>query len=585
MTIKWTKVLISGPPETGKSSSIKLLLGEAPNTQHNSTPIIQPVLAVVQSSDKTWKRIGSIIDYIQSEVSHSDEQHFICITDTGGQAAFLDIAPAFLRGKSAVVNIVTQKLTKELKDDAEFFYSVQGKRIGDPVKRKLTNEQVLDWLISSIVSLESRGANEESYEIKYDSSKPSVLVFGTFCDQLAELHFNERRKLLNEYLDKFNKDVTIQIFRSGNRVFPLIANKPSSEQKHPNTFEKIRNRICMSYTKAKISRNQLQLLKEIQDCCQDKEKMTIPIEECNKMGEKHSLKPDDVQKTLLSFHDLSGVNYFMGLPKVVFLKPQVLVDDISLLISISFSEGSDYIEDTLKIFDMPNDALENMQQGYFEKEVIEKIARSCKPSDLLELMIQLHITAEFENNKYFLPCVLLTADEERISALRKSYCDKVEPLIVCWNNKVIPRGLFCTLITFLLKDDRIKLVELDKQSKETNFYRNAIQLVYKPAGGILIIDSVTYIEIYYDGPQSNCYEVKEIIFKCLRATIEELHCSDGYLELQIHFFCKMKKCTHSSVHLCSLSERDLKTLTCSYGTVTTSEVTTRQRPWLGMLKF
>lgn len=576
--------MISGPPETGKSSSIKLLLGETPNPLHDSTPIIKPVQAVVQSLDNTWTRIESIIDYIQSKIStcsnESDEQHFICITDTGGQAAFLDIAPAFLRGKSAVVNIVTQKLTKGLKDDAEFFYSVQGKRIGDPVKRKLTNEQVLDWLISSIVSLESRGPNEDSYEIVCDSSKPSVFVFGTFYDQ--SIDFKEKEDHLNHYLDKFDKDVTIQNFRSGSRVFPLIANKPSSEQKNPNTFEKIKRRICLSYTKAKISRNQLKLLKGIQDCCQDKKKMTIPVDECYKLGEKHNIKPDDVRKTLLSFHDLSGVSYFMELPNVVFLKPQNLVDDISLLISISFSEGSDYIEDTLNIFDMPNDALENMQHGYFKKEVIEKIARSCKPSDLLTLMIELHITAEFESNKYFLPCVLLTAGEEEISTLQKCYRDKVEPLIVSWDNKVIPRGLFCTLITLLLKDDRIKLVELNKRGKQkANFYRNAIQLVYKPSGGILLIDSVTYIEIYYNGQQANCYKIKEFIFKCLRTTIKELHCSIDYLKLQIHFFCKCDP----SVHLCFLSELDLKTLTCPYGIVTTSEVTTRQRPWLGMLKF
>ncbi|XP_019856602.1 PREDICTED: uncharacterized protein LOC109585100 isoform X1 [Amphimedon queenslandica] len=585
LTIKWTKVLISGPPETGKSSSIKLLLGEVPNPLHDSTPIIKPVQAVVQSSDETgtrFTRIESIIDHIQSKIStssnESDEQHFICITDTGGQAAFLDIAPAFLRGKSAVVNIVTQKLTKGLKDETEFFYSVQGKRIGDPVKRKLTNEQVLDWLISSIVSMESRGPNEESYEIVCDSSKPSVFVFGTFYDQ--SVNFEEKKEHLNEYLDKFDRDVTIQNFCSGNRVFPLIANKSSSEQKNPNTFEKIIHKICKSYTKAKISRNQLQLLKGIQDSCKEKNETTIPVEECYKIGKKHNMKPDDVQKTLLFFHDLSGISYFTALPNVVFLKPQDLVDDISLLISISFFEGSDYIEDTLKI-DMPNDALENMQHGYFETKVINKIARFCKPSDLLTLMIELHITAKFERDKYFLPCVLLTAGEKEISTLRKSYRDKVEPLIVSWDNKVIPRGLFCTLITFLLKDDRIKLVELNKRGKPTNIYRNAIQLVYKPSGGILLIDSVTYIEIYYNGQQANCYEIKEFIFDCLTIIIKELHGSHNYLKLQMQFFCIDKKCEHPSVHLCVLSERDHKTLTCPYGNVTTSEVTTRQRPWLG----
>ena len=90
VTVSWTKVLISGPPGSGKSSSLKLLLEEEPgDNKHRSTPVLQPVLAK-KIAKKKWKRInGSMIDEIGSDT------HFIRIVDTGGQAAFLDIAPIF----------------------------------------------------------------------------------------------------------------------------------------------------------------------------------------------------------------------------------------------------------------------------------------------------------------------------------------------------------------------------------------------------------------------------------------------------------------------------------------------------------
>ena len=48
--------------------------------------------------------------------------HWIYSVDTGGQAAFIDIAPALLRYHS--VNILTHKLTERLEDKTKFFYSV-----------------------------------------------------------------------------------------------------------------------------------------------------------------------------------------------------------------------------------------------------------------------------------------------------------------------------------------------------------------------------------------------------------------------------------------------------------------------------
>ena len=55
------------------------------------------------------------------EVSQS---HWIYGVDTGGQAAFIDIAPALLRYHS--VNILTHKLTERLDDKAKFFLSIKG---------------------------------------------------------------------------------------------------------------------------------------------------------------------------------------------------------------------------------------------------------------------------------------------------------------------------------------------------------------------------------------------------------------------------------------------------------------------------
>ena len=39
--VKWTKLILSGAPATGKSSILRLLLGEGPPENHHSTPVIK----------------------------------------------------------------------------------------------------------------------------------------------------------------------------------------------------------------------------------------------------------------------------------------------------------------------------------------------------------------------------------------------------------------------------------------------------------------------------------------------------------------------------------------------------------------
>ena len=94
-----------------------------------------------------------IIDLLAC-VEKSEElyrSHWIYGVDTGGQAAFVDIAPVLLRYHS--INILTHKLTERLDDNAKFFYSVEGKLIGEPVEKQITNLQLLESLFRSVLSV------------------------------------------------------------------------------------------------------------------------------------------------------------------------------------------------------------------------------------------------------------------------------------------------------------------------------------------------------------------------------------------------------------------------------------------------
>ena len=78
-------------------------------------------LNVNQSSFKltVTQEINEILPYADQS-AELYQSHWIYGVDTGGQAAFIDIAPALLQYHS--VNIITHKVTVKLEDKANFFF-------------------------------------------------------------------------------------------------------------------------------------------------------------------------------------------------------------------------------------------------------------------------------------------------------------------------------------------------------------------------------------------------------------------------------------------------------------------------------
>ena len=95
-TVKWTNLFFFGPPMSGKSSLLRLLLNEDPHKEYSSTPIVAaPIIIMTKTSEssegpnQSWYKMdcNSLKALIEKE---TDSQiHLIYAIDTGGQAVFL----------------------------------------------------------------------------------------------------------------------------------------------------------------------------------------------------------------------------------------------------------------------------------------------------------------------------------------------------------------------------------------------------------------------------------------------------------------------------------------------------------------
>ena len=145
------------------------------------------------------------------------QSHWIYAVDSGGQSAFIDIAPALLRYTS--VNILTHKLNEKLEDKVKFYCSIDGCQIDISEERHITHLQLLEASNRSLVSFYP--PNLPDINVKPSHDKPFSLVLGTFYDKISDSgeSLDEKEAILSPILKPFKKVMCLSYFWGENYSF------------------------------------------------------------------------------------------------------------------------------------------------------------------------------------------------------------------------------------------------------------------------------------------------------------------------------------------------------------------------------
>ena len=175
------------------------------------------------------------------------ESHWIYAVDSGGQAAFLDISPALLRYNS--VNILTHKLTENLDDKVEFYYSIDGEQIGKPIKQQVTNQQILEKSFRSLTSVLPPTLPPS---IHCSLKDPLCLVLGTFYDQRGNCSesLDDKNAILRSLLKPYEEFTYVYRTAGEEIIHPLNAVSRGEDVK--KLADEIRHKISQSYIEADI---------------------------------------------------------------------------------------------------------------------------------------------------------------------------------------------------------------------------------------------------------------------------------------------------------------------------------------------
>ena len=678
VTVKLTRLSISGAPASGKSSLQDLLLDKPPRGEHHSTAVAGTPIRSIESGKIAiseegegvkWEKVdydalkkivaeginehvetaskasliaaanvasisgmpkdSKFLSFLSSvkknissvlkrreretEVSETKQEmlsvmsggsksdrlynvHWIYTIDTGGQAAFQDVAPAFLRMNS--LNIITVKLSEKLESHPQLKYSIQGKEIGQPKEQQLTNLQLTESLFRSLSSIQPSAIEN----VIRQPLEPKFMVLGTFADHACECPgetLARKNEILNDSLRQY-AHVRVDCNQARKEVIVPVNTQVTEnrEQEASLLREKIMLIPDISIT-ALVPVKWFMFELEVNRFSESIERKVISLSECYKIGKKLSMSKKNVKKALKYFHSLTMMLYFPDvLPHLVFFHPQPLVDKVSEVISLSFAGTLEEFPRLAQSLP-PNSYMMLKTQGLFTRDLFQClpigfVEAIFSPDDFLILMEYLNIVAVIpgEERRYFIPCVLPV---ESLSEKEKEpFLVSLDPLVITWGLKPIPQGLFPALIVHMLtascnsdacrKEVHRQRFHLPRQTSVSHKQlHNAISLVCDDLGGsVLFVDAIFWLEIYYSGHRSNACCLHETILTRIGCVVRHFNYKPVLCLPQVGFVCSVCDHNRQKPHPC-LAFNSNKTIDvrCSENEVLTSRILSeRQTPWL-----
>ena len=423
------------------------------SSKSTGTPVAPVAIKAKDTSPS--KPIASVRDYskemmeILEEKSTSEGLHeatWINILDSGGQPQFADVSRAFIRGNT--MNIICTKLTENLSDKPEFSYSLNGKLLNLPSELQMTNLQLVEHFVRSIV------ASKNAVVVRGNKRLPLIMIVGTYYDKIKgfltfksfeSLRLKNERLLstLHEFRDHFifyNNDPQQLIFPVDNLCW-------WSRKKMSSFF-----RECIMSCQKDIGITRpipvcwYMFEMSLKEEASQQEHGMVSLDSCCSIGVNFNMNQDDVLESITYLHSMALFLYFPAvLPNIIFTNPQYHLDMLSALISVSFvgsladilQEGQSLLPDTLNTF---------RTKGVFDDSFLDKL---CLPlvsdlftkTELLKLLQHLCIIAPLSTsdslNHFFMPVVLPPNQvTENIVAGFTTACD---PMIIAFENKVVPQ--------------------------------------------------------------------------------------------------------------------------------------------------
>ena len=483
------------------------------------------------------------------------------LTNTGGQMEFQELLPLLVSGPS--IFFITFQLHKDLNQHFSVEYELPS---GESSKSYQSSLSILESILQTLSSISAMGTYVyKDLQRKVVPLRPKVFIIGTHKDLLNKKTAAIDIKSIDQHLQAVIKPTShyregiIQFASESQMIFAVNNHDPDdSDFKRIRTaVEKVvetgdyRMRSPAHWMIYSLVVRQLQNRIESYD-------------ECFAIAKECGIRDTNEFNEALHFiHTKMGlVRYFPheDLKDLIIVDPQILFEKVTELIVETFTFEKDYKLSNVEIF--KNMGIFNLSDFI---RISSRTGQNLTAPLFAQLLEHLRIAARFQQNsetKYFLPCVLTHAQ-----AKQSDDTSILPPLIVAFQCGYCPKGLFGTLITYLISNEMQSDFEWEFDTEK--IYRDEVCFQVGPYDTVTIRFLPTHLEITCvdSNPkvlrinctkESICQEVFQSVEKGIKAVTSAIK----YINAQhsFTFYCTSESCSKES-HPAKLKK--LKGKSCS----------------------
>ena len=552
-------------------------------------------------------RIMEITERNRRGNSHSATQdaskilgsNWVYFIDSGGQPHFHNLLPHFVQGISVI--LFTYRLSDKLDDYAVVEYYENGESIGAPYKSPITTRDTLRYLMHSVHSDNT------------DGERPRIILIGTFLDKIEESGetLADKNAQLTDFIPtKYKDHILLHGINIDKPILAINAKSPSAAD--DEAIQSIRSEI-ESYGAHKdnipIAWYVLEIL--LENLASKVNRKILRKIECLEIA--RILNFENPEKELVSalefFHSKHLFHFFPNiLPDVVFTDPQVLLDKVTELVKHSYQ-----LRESASTKSYTGAWHAFRDRGIITLTILKKFETHYEDglfcaSDLLKILEQLLIITPFTMNEkilidftsptveFLMPSLLDALPPSDLEKYREQFTS-LEPLVLVFPECGSLRlGVFCCVQVFLIKNLKWELLHTD--NKPEIIAQNCVMMTHsKLACDIIIIDSLSYLEIYVDPKLGNfsgvCQQIKCDVFEAVRVANLALnyqnaaegpdqtffcHCRDQQAALDSKTDSPLVTGTTQQRHIGKVKEKQL--LQCSINQMVYTDLTSKHEPWL-----
>ena len=533
--------------------------------------------------------IEGIIQDLTQLVSGSDtsrrlmEMELIYLTDCGGQQAYWDLVPIFMRDTSATLFV--HRLCEKLDEHPLNDLYQSGERVGPEQRARLTTAQAFKTMLQGLGDKGKRSKIITVGTHKDLSSK---------CEESPSQKNNRFEEIASPH---FSTDIVYQNEGLKEVIFQVNTEKPGEDEE--KQAGEIRSSIEESATDVKIPIWWF-ILQQIMEALAHKlGRDVMNKDECVHISETLGFSDGELDAALDFFDKLNIFVYKKNiLPNVVFTNAQVPLDKLSELVEKQYElkaaaadpskAETKAMSGEWKLF-RDNATLAPSLLRKFDRHYVPGIFNA---NHFLLLLRKLLIVSKLSagSDEYFFPAIL-DMDEKIKLCLTSS--SQISPLLVEFATGWAPPGVFCCSVCHLQSHagwEIKKPTKYDGEDAPPNVSRNAITFSKSDTpGSMTFIDNFSFFaicvnvdtrEISGEELVKHCEMIKKEVFAAVTAGLEKTHHTNS--RPKPAFLCPAHKNEphNTELHVARISETHKRWI-CSENTDKYKSLTPDQTVWLG----